>query len=258
MSILKTFDMQDCKPAPTPVGAKLESTEDKIADKELYQSAIGKLIYLSNWSRPDITYAVNLCARYSSNPFNEHWIAVKRILRYLKGTIGYGIFYTPSVEPIHAFCDADWAGDVDSRKSTSGYCFMMADGVVSWSNRKQPCVALSSAEAEYISMSAAAQEATWFQQLLRDAVSEKATEPLTIYTDSQSAIAIAHNPKYHGRAKHIDIKFHFVRDKITDGKIELSYVSTEDMTADIFTKGLAILKFEKFRSMLNVVSFREK
>ncbi len=149
------------------------------------------------------------------------------------------------------YSDADWAGDVSDRKSTSGYLFMMSGATVSWRSRKQTCVALSTAEAEYVALASASQEATWLRRLFED-LHEKQAEPTVIHEDNQSAICIAQNPQYHSKTKHIDIKYHFIREKIVDNTIELRYCPTNDMLADTLTKGLTYDKFSKLREKLGV------
>ena len=138
----------------------------------MYQAAIGSLLHLSLKTRPDIAFAVGCVARFCANPTETHWLAVKRIFRYLKGTSGLGIKFKyqsdSSSNTLYGFADADWAGDVEDRKSTSGYCFKMCGGVVSWRSKKQHCVALSTAEAEYLALSAATQEVVWLRQFLND------------------------------------------------------------------------------------------
>ena len=161
--------MEHAKPARTPMaqGTKLlKATEQsEMVDATLYQSAVGSLLYLSGWTRPDIAFSVSNVARFCSRPAKEHWTALKRILWYLNGTPDYGLVYTKNDvnDSLIGYSDADWAGDTNDRKSTSGYLFMMAGAAVSWKSRKQTCVALSTAEAEYVAMSAAAQEATWIR-----------------------------------------------------------------------------------------------
>ncbi len=165
--------MQECKPVSTPVepGAKLKIAEetDECVDQQLYQSAIGSLMYLSVGTRPDITYAVSSLSRYSANPTKEHWSAVKRVMRYVKGTTKLGIYYSnENSNELIGYSDADWGGDINDRKSTSGYIFKLNGGAVSWRSKKQSGVALSTAEAEYVALSAAAQEAMWLKQLMSE------------------------------------------------------------------------------------------
>jgi hypothetical protein len=227
--------------------------EDECVDQQLYQSAIGGLMYLSMSTRPDITYAVGNLARFSSKPTKTHWTALKRVLRYLKGTMKHGILYSQNESAVCVgFSDADWAGDINDRKSTSGYLFQMSGGAVTWKSQKQSCVALSTAEAEYIALSSATQESVWLRNLTSE-LGSPAETPTTIYEDNQSAIAMTKNPQFHGRAKHIDIKYHFIRENVNNGIIKLEYCPTEEMTADIFTKGLSREQFCKLRDKAGIV-----
>ncbi len=251
LNVLEKFGLKDAKSVATPVctGSKLaKATEkDELVDEQLYQSAVGSLQYLSTMTRPDITFAVSNIAKYCSKPTKEHWIAVKRIMRYLKGTHNYGLLYTKSNSSRYiGFSDSDWAGDVDDRKSTSGYIFQVGGTSVSWKSRKQSCVALSTAEAEYVALSQAAQEAIWLRQLDTD-LQGTSSEPTVIYEDNQSAICLSKNPQSHGRSKHIEIKYHFIREQVGKRNIELKYCPSSDMVADMLTKGLGKEKLEKLR-----------
>lgn len=255
--VLDKFGMTDAKPISTPVNvsSKLQTeSASPTVDQSQYQSAVGCLLHLSNWTRPDITFAVNSAAKYTSNPNKEHWIAVKRIFRYLKGTANYGINYVKdSSDDIVGYCDADWAGDVNDRKSTSGYVFSLSGSPISWKSKKQTCVALSTAEAEYVALAAAAQESVWMANLLKDIDGEN-KHATVIYDDSQAAIAMSKNPQFHGRAKHIDIKYHYIREQVERGKIQLKYCPTANMHADILTKGLGKEIHEKLRKAMNIDS----
>ena len=156
-----------------------------------YQSAVGSLLYLSSATRPDITFAVNNVTKFSEKPTKEHWSAVKSIFRYLKGTVNYGLQYSRDArEECVGFCDADWAGDTNDRKSVSGYLFQLNGCSVCWRSKKQPCIALSTAEAEYIALSAAVQEALWMEQLLID-LNVNIKTPMTIYEDNKVAISMS-------------------------------------------------------------------
>ena len=256
-NILEKFGMKDAKPVSTPVDvssklvtATAESSDS--IDQDLYQSAVGSLLYLSVATRPDIAFAVSNVAKYCASPSKQHWIAVKRIMRYLKGTSNYGLCYIPSHHgQCIGFSDADWAGDTDDRKSTSGYMFQISGAAVSWRSKKQTCVALSTAEAEYVALSNAAQEAIWLRQLLTDMRSDPVGATV-ILEDNQSAISMTKNPQYHGRAKHIDIKYHFVHDLLERETIQLKYCCSEDMIADILTKGLPREQFTKLRELSGV------
>ena len=178
---------------------------------------------------------------------------MKRILRYLNGTQQFGLLYkaNTSSDEIAGFFDSDWAGDVGDRKSTSGYAFLLGGAAISWKSTKQTTVALSIAEAEYIALFSASQEAIWLQQLISN-LSKKALHKMIIYEDNQSTICLAKNQAVHGRTKHIDIKYHFIRDLVEAGKIELVYCTTKNMAADIFTKELSIRQFEKIRHLTGV------
>ena len=242
--------MDEAKSVKTPVNSSqklMKASDDSVCvDKELYQCAVGKLLYLSTRTRPDISFAVSRAARYTSKPTEDHWKAIKHILRYLVGTTKYGLLYSRNTSQIDCvgYSDADWGGDLDDRKSTSGYIFQIAGGPVSWRSRKQSCVALSTSEAEYIALTSAAQEGIWLRQLISE-ILKKPMKPVTIYEDNQSTICLARNPQFHGRSKHISIKFHFIRDNVKEGVIQMQYCKTENMTADILTKGLYGEKFMK-------------
>ena len=175
------------------------------------------------------------------NPQEEHWVAVKRILRYLQGTKTHGICYKSSSKiDFRGYSDADWAGDLADRKSTSGYTFMLLGAPVSWGSKKQPSVLLSTSEAEYISLSLAIQEGKWIHRLLCEILTVAGEEKptLMIYEDNQSCIKMTKNPVNHGRAKHIDIKYHHIRDEVKRGEVKIEYCETAVMLADIMTKGL--------------------
>ena len=262
-SVLNKFKMEDCNPVETPADAsqKLKKAEEKeeLADKELYQSAVGSLLYVSTRTRPDISNAIGSCARFSSNPTKCHWTAVKRIMRYLKGTFDFGLLYnTTDAKDLVGYSDADWAGDVNDRKSTSGYVFQICGGAISWRSKKQSCVALSTAEAEYMALASTTQEAVWMKHLMTDLHIEILEKPVCIYEDNQSTICIAKNHQYHGRSKHIDIKFHFTRDQVLSGNIELKYCKSEDMIADIFTKPLSGPQFKRLRELLGLTAIEEE
>ena len=257
--ILDNFEMSDCKPVGTPLENgrkffKLEANETCV-NKQGYQSAIGCLIYLSVATRPDIAVAVNCLSQFMCNPSKDHWTGVKRILRYLKGTVDYALTFKAADADVvlKGFTDADWAGDISTRKSTSGYVFKICGGFISWRSNKQSTVALSTTEAEYIALTSAAQEAVWLRALLKDLGFEQES-PTVISEDNQSAIAIAKNYKVTARTKHIDVRYHFIKELIDKYFITILYCPTEEMIADIMTKGLVKQKFDYFRDMLNITS----
>ena len=261
-SIQKKFGMENSKPVSTPIdpSTKLTKTTDdeQSVDQQLYQSAIGSLLYLSGGTRPDITFSVSNLAKFSAKPYKQHWTAIKHVMRYLKGTINFGILYTKQEsEDFVAYSDADWAGDLDDCKSTSGYLFKISGGAVSWRSKKQSSVALSTAEAEYIALASTAQEAVWLRQLTTE-LGNGSAEATTIFEDNQAAISMSKNPQFHGRAKHISIKYHFVHEQVSDGTVRLKYCRTQDMVADILTKGLHRNQFTKLRMMSEIVSMPER
>lgn len=257
--VIQKFGLSEANPAKTPIepynNFDSENESKTSADPQKYQSAIGSLLYLSTKTRPDLSFAVGKVARYCANPTTEHWMAVKRILRYLKGTTNYGLLYSKvKSKTCVGYADADWAGDIADRKSTSGYSFQLSGSPISWNSAKQTCIALSTAEAEYYALSSAAQEAVWIQKLLRD-LRYTEDEPITIYEDNQATMCIARDQHCSKKTKHIDIRFHFVRDLISKNKIIVKYCNTNQMIADVFTKGLGLEKFLKARNMLGVIKF---
>ena len=255
--VLQRFNMAESRPAKTPMEVNanfnvLAPNEAQVNQAE-YQAAIGCLLWLSMGTRPDIAQAVAVLARVVTNPSDAHWTGVKRVLRYLNGTRNLCLRYKKSDEPsLVGMSDADWAGDVINRRSTTGFVFAIGGTAVSWLSKQQPVVALSSCEAEYIALSAAVQELLWLNRLLCE-LGFKDLVGTVIYEDNQGAIALAKNPVGHKRTKHIDTRYHFIREKVDCGELRLQYCPTQDMTADVFTKGLSINKFAKFRIDLGVV-----
>lgn len=208
-----------------------------------YRQAIGSLLFLSIITRPDIGFAVSLLSRYCENPGKAHWGAVKRIFRYLKGTMRYNLTYGATENGLTGYCDADWASDMDQRKSTTGYVYTMFGGAVSWNCKRQPTIALSSTEAEYMSMVSAIQECKWLKQFLEEIFEIK--ESVTIYCDNKGALQVLLNNSYSPRTKHMDIKDKFIREKINDGEINVRYMETSEMPADILTKAVPNSKIMK-------------
>ena len=247
--LLQKFGLENANPVSTPMDPNIdldapedleneETPNNKISDS--YATLIGSLMYLSLATRPDITYAVNRLAQFTSNPLPKHWTAIKRIFRYLKGTKNYSLTYGGSREilnqDLNIFCDADWAADAN-RKSVSGYVITLAGGAVAWSLKKQATVALSTAESEYISATHAAKQVLWHRSLFTE-LEIKLPRTSTNFSDNQAAIAIAHHPEFHARTKHIDIAYHFLRDLVKSNILNLVYINTHENLADLFTKGL--------------------
>jgi len=235
--ILTRFNMDDCNPISTPLDGneklkKPDSQED--TTKYPYQSLIGSLMYLAVSTRPDISYTVSALSQFNQNHGEEHWNAAKRVLRYLKGTLDYGLTFRKTGESLHGYVDADWAGCIDDRRSFTGYCFILADAAISWEAKKQRTVALSSTEAEYMALSEGTKEALYLQNLLGEL--DLKTNPIVLFNDNQGAQELMKNPVHHTRTKHIDVRHHFVREAYEEGKIEPRYLPTEEMVADVFTK----------------------
>lgn len=176
-----------------------------------YQRAVGSLMYAMLCTRPDIAFAVSVVSRYSANPTKEHINAAKRILRYLRATIDHKLVFCGPLEALMGYTDADWGGDYDTRRSTSGYVFSLGSRTISWSAKRQPVVSLSTCEVEYIGQTQAAKEAIWLGQLMSEIDPTDLTNATTIYGDNQGAIALTKNPAFHARTKHFDIQTHFIR-----------------------------------------------
>ncbi|XP_073831868.1 uncharacterized protein [Musca autumnalis] len=216
-----------------------------------YRELLGSLMYLMLCSRPDICFAVGYLARYQENPSELHWQHLKRIVRYLKGTISYKLHFKPNDETILGFVDADWASDATDRKSVSGYVFKVYGCTVAWCSKKQQTVAISSSEAEYIALSLATTEAIWLKGLLEDLDAIRQDQPVTIFEDNRGCIGMASN-KESKRAKHIDIKHHFVRDNVAVGKIELKSINSKDQLADTFTKATDQKRFNQLTELIGI------
>lgn len=253
--LLKKFGMLECKPISTPMepNAKMCAHEGKdLEDASMYRQLVGSLIYLT-LTRPDISYAVGVMSRYMQNPKKSHLEAVRRVLRYVKSTIDYGLLYKKGGNcKLVGYCDADYAGDHDTRRSTTGYMFTLGSGTISWCSKRQPTVSLSTTEAEYRAAAMAAQESTWLIQLMND-LHQPVDYAVLLYCDNQSAIRLAENPVFHARTKHVEVHYHFVREKVLQEEIEMRQVKTDEQIADLFTKSLSVGKFEHFRRQLGVI-----
>lgn len=239
--LLKRFNMNDCKPVSTPgdSNVKLAAAKESPNKSIPYQEAVGALLYLSIISRPDITHQVSKASQYNACYNETHWIAIKRILRYLKGTMHVGIKYSfdPCRFDLIGYCDADYAADIDTRKSTSGFIVTLGSSPVSWASRLQRTVAQSTTEAEYIAIADCTKDILWFITLLKE-INIKVPCPIPIYSDNQGAILLTRNTVYHRRTKHIDVRYHFIRDHQEKGNIIIQYVPTNEQPADMLTKSL--------------------
>ncbi len=245
--ILQNFGMQDSKPMGTPsdTSQKLSSAITLGEEKNdvPYQQVVGCLLYLSQCTRPDIAYAINDVSRFNGKHAEIHWKAVKRILRYLKGTVNYKLSYRKSEDyMISGYTDADWASDIDSRRSCTGYVFKLSNAAITWGSKRQKTVALSSTEAEYMALGSAVQEAIWLRQLAYE-LEQNLKRPINLYCDNQSTIKLAESEAYRHRTKHIDIRHHFVREMVLNGSINIEFVNTEENVADALTKAIPKQKF---------------
>jgi len=246
---LRKLGMENCKPVGTPMATPRSQrravqddengeTEPKLTDKKFFLQIMGSLTYISVVSRPDIAYSVGKLSQHNQNPTEEDLIAAKRVLRYLQGTKDFKItFWKDEEDELYGHADADWAGDLDTRRSTTGYVFLLAGSAISWNSKRQHTIALSSTEAEYMAVCAAAQEAIHLRKLLKDLLIED-KGPVTIFQDNKAAIAMANNQMTTKRSKHIDVKYHFIREQVRRGQIQLKYIKTQKMIADMFTKAL--------------------
>jgi hypothetical protein len=262
--LLEKFRLENCKPIDTPRQRGTVLSENmcpKTANERFemakvpYRSAVGALMYLMVCTRPDIAQAVGEVSRFLENPGKEHWNAVKRILRYVHGTQNCGLVLTGNGKlQVSGYADADYAGCIDSRRSTSGCAILLGDNCISWRSKRQPSVALSTCEAEYMALCESVKEVIWLRMLL-DELGLPQVNPSKILEDNQGCIKLAENPVVHGRSKHIDVRYHFIRERVRKVRdVVLEYCSTNDMVADILTKPLDREKFAKFREKIGVKS----
>ena len=227
------------------------------AEKVPFREAVGSLMFLAIVSRSDIAYAVNSVSRFLNNYSNDHWRAVKRRLAYLSGTIGHAIEFRGGGSEHVGYSDADYAGDVETRKSTTGYMFQLAGGPITWASQRQKIVTLSTTEAEYVAASATSREAIWLRRLLSD-VGCPCVSATVIFVDNQSAIRLVRNPEFHRRTKHIDIRYHDICEKVEEKVLKIEYVRKEQQKADVFTKALARERFCMLRESIGISERRTR
>jgi hypothetical protein len=258
LEVLERAGMTDCKPCSTPVdtSGKLSGTEGQsVTDPTHYQGLAGALQYLT-FTRPDISYVVQQVCLHMHDPREPHYMLIKRILRYLHGTLDHGLHLRPTdVSTLVAYSNADWVGCPDTRRSTSGFAVFLGDNLVSWSSKRQPTVSRSSAEAEYRVVANTVAETTWLRQLLQE-MHLPLKRATVVFCDNVSAVYLSSNPVNHQRTKHIEIDLHFVRERVAVGAVRVLHVPTSSQYADIFTKGLPSSVFTEFRSSLNVFPCR--
>ncbi|XP_073364593.1 retrovirus-related Pol polyprotein from transposon TNT 1-94 [Aegilops tauschii subsp. strangulata] len=257
--IVELAGLTDCHPALTPMEERLKLSRDSTTeevDATQYRRLVGSLRYLTH-TRPDLAFSVGYVSRFMERPTSEHQQAVKRIVRYVAGTLDHGLHYPRCPGVAHFVGYSDHAGDIDTSKSTSGILFFLGKCLVSRQSVKQQVVALSSCEAEYIAASTACTQALWLAQLLGDLLVQD-TRTVQLLVDSKSTLALAKNPVFHERSKHIRLRYHFIRSCVEEGSIEASYINTTDQLADLLTKPLGRVKFLELCSRIGMIQLSHK
>jgi histone deacetylase 1/2 len=252
--------MINCKDISTPMSSseKISINSGTLLTDDstfMYRSTVGALQYLC-LTRPDISFAVNRVCQFLAAPTDVHWSAIKIILRYVKGTVNMGLqIQRSSSREMSVYTDADWAGSSDDRRSTGGYAVFYGPNLVSWSSRKKPTVSRSSTEAEYKAIANGTAEVIWLQTVLRELGVFQSQAP-TLWCDNLGSTFLTANPMFHARMKHIEIDFHFVREKVAAGALKVQFISSQDQLADIFTKALSRDVFDRLKFDLCLASTR--
>lgn len=250
--------MDEAKQSKIPLDPGHLLTKEKepvLPTNNQYASLIGGLLYMAVNTRPDVAVAVSILGRKTSCPTQSDWVEAKRILRYLIGTMDYELHLGVNSSPLEVFVDADWAGDAKDRKSTTGYLFQYAGGMVSWCSRKQDNVTLSSTEAEYVALAESCKELNWILRLFDD-LGIPTKLPIKIHEDNQSCIKQIGAASVNRKSKHVETKHHFVRQLKQEGVIDPQYLPTEEMIADMMTKPLQNIKLSRFRQAAGIRSLR--
>ena len=262
--LLSKVGMENCEARDTPMTAGLKLSKEScptiaekatmVSDQKWYLSVVASLIYIMNWTRPDIAYALTNLCRFMHNPGKTHITALKHLLRYMKGTKGWGLRYEPRAgtakQGVYGLYDSSHADCPDTRRSTMAYTFYYSGCLISWHTKLHSYVTLSSNHSEYCGAAKAAREAKWLTNLFSTIGLAKLALPVDLFSDSQGAIAMVYNPVYRSASKHVDLADHYVREQQERGEITVSYISTKDMTADALTKALGGQLFEKHRAMM--------
>jgi hypothetical protein len=258
-SILARIGLTDVRPLSVPANPHVflltdmspATPQDAEAMRSVpYREALGALMYAAIATRPDIMYAVAQLARYQDNPGPAHWTAVKRVYAYLADTLDFRLTYGFGERGIFGYCDAD-GHSTEGRHAISGYAFLVDGGAISWSSKRQELVTLSTTKAEYVAQTHAAKEAIWLRSL-NSKIFGPAPKPFPLLSDNQGAIALACDNRFHARTKHIDIQYHFIREAVEAGKIDISYVASADNISDILTKALPAVQFKSLASSLGL------
>jgi hypothetical protein len=259
--IVDKFNQQNSKPKSTPLECKtrysklqnaITPAEKAEMENKPYREAIGCLMYLMTCTRPDLAASVSLLSRYMESPGSAHWKGVQRVLQYVNCTQEFGILYQKQESlNLHGYCDSDWAGDLDDRKSTAGWVMMLSGGAVSWQCKKQKSPAQSSCEAEYVAGGIIASEISWLRGLFDEL--DISLPPTLVESDSQSAMAMALNPVFHERSKHIELKWHLLRQMVEENHIRLKYIRTDVQVADALTKSVPGPKHAYCRASMGIL-----
>lgn len=253
--VVEKFGLRNAKGAKSPMETgyiRKDETSSLLPDATMYRSLVGALLYIAVCARPDVAACVAILGRKVSAPTEADWVAAKRVVRYLKTTKDWRLNFNTD-EGLIGHSDADWAGDIETRKSTTGFAFHYAGGAVSWVSRRQNCVTLSSMESEYVSLSEASQELVWLLSLFKD-LGVQQGGPVTIREDNQSCIKFVGAERSTRRSKHIETRQYYVKQLFEDKVLDLEYCSTENMVADILTKPLGTIKHHKLAGMLGLSS----
>lgn len=253
--VLTRFGMENNNSVKNPIvlGTRLLKDETGVEiDATMLKQVVGSLVYLTA-TQPDLMFGVSSISRFMTNPKLSHWLATKSILRYLKGTTEHGIFYKrrEGSTGLVAYIDSNYAGDLDDRRSTYGFVFLISSGVVSWYSKKQPVISLSTTEVEYIVATLCSYQCIWLRRILEQ-LGEEQKEGTEIFYDNRSTIQLSKNHVFYGRSKHIGVKFHFLMDLVNEGTVKLKFCCSEEQVADIMTKSLKLEQFEKLCDMLGM------
>ena len=262
--VVSRYGMGDAKTVSTPFEPGSSFGAEEVPDQEgvdhgmvdkPYRSLVGSLMYLAVCTRPDLAMAVSSLSRYSQNPKMEHWEAAKRVLRYIKGTVGEGLAYSPGEEiAVWGYSDASYGSDNKTKRGRSGFVFMSGGAAVSWGSKLQEVVSLSSTEAEYMAICHAMQEGLYLTMLQMEMGIDQREGGTLLLVDNQSSIKLAKNPVFHKRSKHIAIRFHFIREKIQSGEMDLKFVRTLAMAADQLTKHVGVKVLEVGKALMGMTS----
>ncbi|XP_028105314.1 uncharacterized protein LOC114304356 [Camellia sinensis] len=251
--ILAKAGMLNCKAYNSSMATKSSSSSETsvaFSQPSLYCSIVGALQYLT-LTQPDLSYAVNCACQFMHASTVTHFNVVKQLLRYLQGTLSYGLVFTPGPLTLHAYSDSNWAGSVLDRKYTTGYCVFLGPNLISWATKKQCTVSRSSTQAKYCTLAHTISELTWLRMLLREIHVPSISPPL-LWCDNLSAISLASNPVFHARSKLIDVDYHFIRDQVMAKQVVVKHVSSSDQVADILTKPLPDARFSFLQDKLMV------